>query len=233
MAMNKFSAAARLPGLLLAWSFALTSCEQPMISPGVDPQELPQQPRGDDYGISHDDFLNNVGDVFKDGRQVSPAEGEKLHACGKLRYATFVNILRSRSLNVDNTTAGSVGALLTRARPVCGVPNFGARVGETTRNSTSSLVSLEDILIAMAEELLPSTNPEGRFSTGACQGSTLFDLAGCNRDGLACLLGSSPTQRQLDLCNNMVGDAGTGVADELTRKRLTVAAMAGVAFLCE
>ena len=54
-----------------------------------------------------------------------------------------------------------------------------------------------------------------------------------SRDGLACLLGATPTDRQMDLCNNMTSDTAAGVSDELVRKRLAVAAIAGVAFLCD
>lgn len=220
-------------GLSLAATLGLVSCDSAQIELPVDPQLLTQQERGPDYGLDHDDILDNVGDIFKDGRQLTAAEGEKLHSCGKLRFETFSRILRSRGLNLDNTNAGSVGALVKRAQPVWGVANFFARVPEATRNSTSSLVSLEDIMIAMAEELITPTNSEGVWMSGACQGSKLFDGKLCSRDGLACLVGSTPTDRQMDLCNNMTSDTAAGVADELTRKRLAVAAIAGVAFLCD
>jgi len=220
-------------GLSLAATLALASCDSAQIQLPVDPQLLTQQERGPDYGLDHDDILDNVGDIFKDGRQLTAAEGEKLHSCGKLRFETFARILRSRGLNLDNTNAGSVGALVRRAQPVWGVANFFARVPEATRNSTSSLVSLEDVMIAMAEELITPANPEGAWTSGACQGAKLFDGKTCSRDGLACLVGATPTDRQIDLCNNMTSDTAAGVADEITRKRLAVAAIAGVAFLCD
>lgn len=220
-------------GLSLAATLGLVSCDSAEIRLPVDPQLLAQQDRGPDYGLDHDEILDNVGDIFKDGRQLTPAEGEKLHSCGKLRFETFRRILRSRGLNLDNMAAGSVGALVRRAEPVWGVANFFARVPEATRNSTSSLVSMEDVMIAMAEELITTTNPEGAWMTGACQGAKLFDGKTCNRDGLACLVGATPSDRQIDLCNNMVSDTAAGVSDELTRKRFAVAAIAGVAFLCD
>lgn len=220
-------------GLSLVAALGLASCESAQIDLPVDPLLLPQQERGPDYGLDHDDILDNVGDIFKDGRQLTPAEGEKLHSCGKLRFDTFARILKSRGLNLDNNANGSVGALLKRAQPVWGVANFFARVPEATRNSTSSLVSLEDVMIAMAEELITPTNSEGVWMSGDCQGAKLFDGKTCNRDGLACLVGATPSDRQIDLCNNMTSDTTAGVADELTRKRLAVAAIAGVAFLCD
>lgn len=219
-------------GLALSLT-SLPSCEQPMLDLPGDPLEGSQQERGPEYGIDHDGIIGDIGDVFKDGRQVPPAEGEKLHSCGKIRYETFVKILSSRGINTGNTDPNSVGGLLKRAQPVWGQANFAGRIAETTRNSTSSLVSLEDITIAVAEELILPTNAEGLWASGDCMGEKLFDDKSCNRDGFACLLGVSPTQRQLDLCNKMVADVSTGISDEITRKRLTVAAMTGVAYLCD
>ena len=66
-------------GLGLAATLALASCDSAQIDLPVDPQLLTQQERGPDYGLDHDDILDNVGDIFKDGRQLTAAEGEKLH----------------------------------------------------------------------------------------------------------------------------------------------------------
>jgi hypothetical protein len=222
-------------GLGSALTLGFTSCEQPMIELPGDPLSESQQARGPDYGIDHDDILGNVGDVFKDGRQVPPAIGERLHSCGKLRYESVLDILKSRGLNIGNGDPNSVGGLVKRAQPVWGVANFIGRVPESTRNSTSSLVSLEDIAVAMGEELISMTNLEGAWPamSGACSGEKLFDGMTCNRDGFACLLGATPSQRQLELCNSMVKSTDTGVTDELTRKRLTVAALVGTVYLCD
>jgi len=222
-------------GLGSALSLGLASCEQPMIELPGDPLSESQQARGPDYGFDHDDILGNVGDVFKDGRQVPPADGEKLHSCGKLRYETFSEILKGRGLNTGNGDPNSVGGLIKRAQPVWGVASFIGRVPEATRNSTSSLVSLEDIAVAVGEELVTMTNSEGLWPamSGACAGEKLFDGMTCNRDGFACLLGATPSQRQLELCNSMVKSTDTGVMDEITRKRLTVAALVGTTYLCD
>jgi hypothetical protein len=220
-------------GLSLSLALSMASCDQPMLDLPGDPLEQSQQARGPDYGFDHDGIIDNIGDIFKDGRQVPPAEGERLHSCGKLRYETFVRILDSRGVNVGNTDPNSVGGLLKRAQPVWGLANFPGRTPETTRNTTSSLVSMEDIAVAIGEELVQPTNAEVAWTAGACKGEKLFDDKSCNRDGFGCLLGMTPTDRQIDLCNNMVSDVSTGISDEITRKRLTVAAMVGVAYLCD
>jgi hypothetical protein len=213
--------------------FLGASCDGQQLDLPGDPLLGTQQERGPSYGIDHDGVLDNLGDVLQDGRQVSPSDGEKLHSCGKLRYSHYLKVLESRGISINNSAANSVGALLKRAQPVWGVANYAGRLPETNRSSTSSLVSLEDIAIATAEELVSSGNSDGKWTSGACTGEKLFDGSRCNRDGFACLLGVSPSQRQLDLCNNMVADSSTGVTDEATRKRLTVAALVGVIYLCD
>lgn len=224
-------------GLAVALGFGLASCIGTPADGTNNPQppgtNNPQGTVGDDYGIDHDTALDNIGDVFKDGRQLAPHEGEKLRSCGKLRFDTLKAALKSRGINVDNTANGSAGALLKRAEPVWGLANFPSRVAETTRNSTSGLVGLQDIMIAVGEELVTSANSDGAFASGACQGSKLFDGMSCNKDGFACLIGVTPSQRQLDLCANLISDSGSGVSDALLRKRFAVAALAGVSFLCD
>lgn len=225
---------ALLSGLAVACSLGF-ACDPPEIKLAEygDPQLLPQQPKGPEYGIDHDDILDNVGDVFKDGRQVPPAEGERLHSCGKLRYKTFGAILTSRGINLGNQTANGAGALYTRAQSVWGTANFFGRIPENTRNSTSSVVGLQDILLAVAEELVTGMNPDGAWTTGVCSGSKLFNGMSCDRDGFACLLGASPSQKQLDLCTNLVQDSASGVMDVLVRKRMATAALSGSIFLCD
>ncbi len=233
--MTTFTPILRL-GLAVTLGFGLSSCIGTPAD-GNNPQQQNQNNQqgtiGDDYGIDHDTALDNIGDVFKDGRQLAPQEGEKLRSCGKLRFDTLKIALKSRGINVDNTANGSAGALLKRAEPVWGLANFPSRVPETTRNSTSGLVGLQDIMIAVGEELVTNMNQDGAFGNGACQGSKLFEGMACNKDGFACLLGVTPSQRQIDLCSNLINDTGNGVTDVLLRKRFAVAALAGVSFLCD
>jgi hypothetical protein len=192
---------------------------------------------GPEYGVSHDDIIGNIGDVFKDGRQVPPAEGQKLHSCGKLRYATFGRVLTSRGITIPNATANTTGQLYAKALNSWGVANFPGRIPESTRNTTSGLVNLQDITLAMAEEMVTAANPDGAYAAAAmdCGGATtkLFNGTACDRDGFACLLGATPNQKQMDLCNNMVTDTVAGVTDIVTRKRLTVAALAGTVDMCD
>ena len=70
----------------LALAIIAPSCDNPKLELPGDPLLESQQERGPGYGINHDGVIDDIGDVFKDGRQVSPAVGEKLHSCGKLRF---------------------------------------------------------------------------------------------------------------------------------------------------
>jgi hypothetical protein len=202
------------------------------------PTTATQEEQGPDYGLNHDDILNDIGDIFTDGRQVPPAEGELLHSCGKIRFNVLTNILATRGVNVTNTVVNSAGALLAKAQPVWGVANFPARTAETTRDTTSSLVSLHDILIAAAEELVTATNMDGIYpatvtSCTVTPTAQLFNNGTCDPNGFACLMGSTPVQRQLDVCNSMINDTTAGVTDPLIKRRLAVASMVGTVAMCD
>ena len=222
-----------LRGLSLVGALGLAFCSNQM--PSTDPLQAPTQEQGPDYGLNHDDILNNIGNIFTDGRQVPPAEGQKLHSCGKVRFNVLTKFLSTRGINVTNTAANSAGVLLGKAQPVWGVANFPARVSESTRNTVSGLVSLHDVLIAAAEEWVTTANPTGTFpATGSpCSGAKLFNNGTCDKDGFACLMGSTPVQRQLDVCNLMINDTSAGVTDQPTKNRLAVASMVGTVAMCD
>jgi len=208
----------------------------------TDPNQAPQQEQGPDYGLNHDDILNNIGNIFTDGRQVPPAEGETLHSCGKVRFNVLTNILQTRGINVAPpplmpplTTAAY---LLEKAQPVWGVANFPARVPESIRNTTSGLVSLHDILIAAAEEWVPSVAVGMPPSDGpaigmACTGSKLFNNNTCDKDGFACLMGATPSPQQINVCNSMINDTSAMVMDPTVKRRLAVASMVGNVTMCD
>jgi len=221
-----------LRGLSLAGALGLAFCNNTDPMTTTDVNQAPQQEQGPDYGLNHDDILNNIGDIFTDGRQVPPAIGQKLHSCGKVRFNVLTNILKTRGVNVTNITVNSAGALLAKAQPVWGVANFPARVGETIRDTTSSLVSLHDVLIAAAEEWVTTASPDGLIGT-ACGTSKLFNNNTCDKDGFACLMGATPSQLQLDTCTSMITNVTAGVTDQPTERRLAVASMVGTVVMCD
>jgi hypothetical protein len=116
-----------------------------------------------------------------------------------------------------------------------GVANYPARVAEADRNSTGGLTRMFDMMLAVAEELIPTATTD-RIGTGtACPGATLFNADNtCNADGFACLLGSPLTTVQLTECSNGVKRIASLTSNDIMRaKRMTVATIASSAYLCD
>lgn len=182
--------------------------------------------------FNHDGILGDIGDIFADGRQVSPAVGERMHACGKLQFGSLGRILQTRGVNLANMTNFSAGSLYSSGNLVIGVANYPARVAESDRNTTGGIVRLYDILIAAAEELLPDATTDLLSTSAACTGVKFFNADNtCSAAGFGCFMGVPPTDAQIQLCNSMVMD--TFDANIVNRKRLAVAAMASPIFLCD
>lgn len=201
-------------------------------SPDLSTLTTPGSGTGPANAFNHDDILGAIGDVFADGRQVPPEVGERMHACGKLQYATLGRILQTRGVNLANAAMFSAGQLYNSGNLVIGVANYPARVAESDRNTTGGIVRLYDILIAAAEELLPDATTDLLSKSPACSGVTLFKADNtCNPAGFGCFMGVPPTDAQIRLCNEMVNDPFD--ANILNRKRLAVAAMASPIFLCD
>ena len=230
-----------LSSLGLAAALGLVGCststsETPTPDAGTAPPDLanvatPTTP-GVANAFNHDGILGDIGDIFADGRQVAPAVGERMHACGKLQYAALGRILQTRGVNLANTAAFSAGLLYNSGNLVIGVANYPARVSESDRNTTGGIVRLYDILIAAAEELLPDATTDSLSKSPACLGSPFYNTDNtCNPAGFGCFMGVPPTDAQIQLCNSMVMD--TFDASILNRKRLAVAAMASPIFLCD
>lgn len=221
----------------------LVGCQNQSTTP--DPVQDPTTPTdpttpgtttaGSDKSFDHDDILGNIGDVFADGRQVTPTDGQRMHVCGKITYATLGRILTARGIATGNTAADSAGLLFTTGANIMGVANYPARVAEMDRNSTGGLTRIFDMFLAAAEELVPATGTD-RIGTGtACPGATLFDASNnCNADGFACLLGAPLTATQLSECSAGVKRIAALTSNDFVRaKRMAVATIASSNFLCD
>lgn len=210
-------------------TFTPGACETTSSETQPEPEPGP----GPETGFSHDNIFPNIISST-DGLQVPPSVGEKLHSCGKVRFNVLVNILKTRGIDVSSSVANGAGDLLARMQPIAGVANFPARLAETIRNNKSNLIGMHDVLIAAAEEWVPMNNPDGAFAMAtSCFGSKLFEDSSCDKEGFACLMGATPTQRQLELCTSMINDTTAGVTDSLSRRRLAVAAMFGSVVMCD
>ena len=206
-----------------------------VTNPPVDPVVPPTSPGGAMKSFDHDDILGNIGDVFSDGRQVLPADGQRMHVCGKITYASLGRVLTSRGIATGNTVADSAGLLYQTGANIMGVANYPARVAEADRNSTGGLTRLFDMFLAVSEELLPSPTVDRLGSGTACPGVTLFDASNnCNADGFACLLGTPLSALQLGECTNAVKRIASLTSNDILRaKRMAVATIASSNFLCD
>ena len=205
-----------------------------VTNPPVDPMP-PTSTGGSTKSFDHDDILGNIGDVFSDGRQVLPADGQRMHVCGKITYASLGRVLTSRGIATGNTVADSAGLLYQTGANIMGVANYPARVAEADRNSTGGLTRLFDMFLAVSEELLPSATVDKLGSGTACPGVTLFDASNnCSADGFACLLGTPLSAVQLSECSNAVKRIASLTSNDMLRaKRMAVATIASSNFLCD
>lgn len=212
--------------------------EMMMVTP---PMQEPPQP---EMGFNHDGTLTLDLDPFKDGLNVSKEESERTHSCGKITYRTLGNILRTRGINMTGAAAPcndgqnfdcTVRDLYRSANLVLGVANYPARSPESDRSTTGGVVKMDDIMVAMAEELITGANPTGTFAaTTDCANLPLFDASNkCQADGFACLVGVPLTQGQLDQCSGSVAGMTSSGINALDAKRLTTAALASTIFLCD
>jgi len=187
--------------------------------------------------FDHDDILGNIGDVFSDGRQVLPADGQRMHVCGKITYDTLGRILTTRGIatGIASPPADSAARLYQTGANIMGVANYPARVAEADRNSTGGLTRLFDMFLAVADELLPSAAIDRLGSGTACPGTTLFDASNnCNADGFACLLGVPVSTVQLAECSASVKRIASLTSNDILRaKRMAVATIASSNFLCD
>jgi hypothetical protein len=196
--------------------------------------------------FDHDGLLGASTDPFADGLQVPVEKSQRMHACGKLSYATMGRILTRRGVTMTagaqcpDATNGpfdcTAGSLFVSGNLVLGIANYPARVSESDRNSTGGIVRMQDIMIGASEQLITTGNANGAFpATGTdCTGLSLFNAgtpATCNADGFACFVGLPLTQSQLTLCNQMVADPTN--TDPIVAKRLTLSALATSIYLCD
>ena len=206
-----------------------------VMDPPPDTTVPPTPTNGSGKSFDHDDILGNIGNPFADGRQVLPADGQRMHVCGKIQYATLGRILAARGITTGAGVADSAGTLYTGGSNIMGVANYPARVAEADRNSTGGLTRMFDMLLAVAEELLPAAGGD-RIGTGtACPGTTLYNADNtCNADGFACLIGVPLSAVQLMECSNAVKRIAMLSGNDMLRaKRMTIATIASSAYLCD
>lgn len=217
-----------LMSLGLASGLGLGACDN-QTPPNPIPTTDPNQPA---MAVNHDDIIGAIPDVTKDGNQIPPSQSERLHACGKITLAALRASLAARNVNMTNMAPTSAGGLYSGGLGVMGVANYPARQPEGYRSTTGGIVKLYDLMLAVADELIPDNTTDNLGASTACPVVKFFNPDNtCNADGFGCFMGTPPSANQLSLCNSITKDPT--ISDPAIAKRIAIAALASPTYLCD
>ena len=169
---------------------------------------------------------------------------------------TFCNGLITGTVGVATERAAKVAQaaryLYCTSRLTLGFPPYGARLPEPTGLTTASATKQFDTLAAAAIEIAnDNLSKATRCMDSAGTKAVLFNADNtCNKDGMACLQGYTPTTEQINLCNRLVTSAAGSAATNVTLpsggtiavaaitatdagKRIAAAAVLANALLCK
>src|SRR5262249_27728818 len=80
---------------------------------------------GEANTFDHPDVMPNVFDVLQRRQEEGPPEfASRMHACRKLKSATFGQLLQSRGVNLTATAATSAGALYRSGAQALSAPRY-------------------------------------------------------------------------------------------------------------
>jgi hypothetical protein len=219
--------------LALVGSLSLGGCISGMSQPApsnpapVDPTQTSSSSGNADVGslgLAPGSASGDVGNTFNHpDNQVDPFEvlgriqqegppevSSRLHSCQKMKYATLGNVLTAFGVNMGaQATPPSAGQLYQGGAQAMGAPNYGARVAETILLTTAGATKLFDIFTQAAAEIIAALPNQPQCQV-AGQGTQIFDSSGkCTLAGLTCLQGAPASQAQVDLCNQVIGQASS------------------------
>jgi hypothetical protein len=181
-----------------------------------------QDPNSGDNGIS------DPAVVHADDQQVgSPEVVARLHACGKLPFASLGSVLSTRgvAITADAKNVNAAGSLYTGGASALGIANYSGRVPEMVIASTSSLAKMFDIFVAAAPEIQANL-----ATSSGCSGAVAADATGkFSKDAISCIIGKPATDAHVTIANQIV----TAAPDVSTGVQVAIAAMLEAAHTCE
>ena len=184
---------------------------------------------GDGTTFNHDNNAISLFDfVDRVAREGPPSFTSRLHSCLKLRYQTLGNVLTSVGIDITNPADPSAGKLYRDGMITLGAPNYARRVRENANVTTSGAAREFDLFATGADEVIAAVPLLERCKV-AGRSAQLFDGNTCRADGITCLIGVPAQTAHVDRCSATVQRA----TDELTGKRLAVAALLAAAYTCE
>jgi len=151
----------------------------------------------------------------------------RLHSCTKITYAALGQMLTSRGIDMTSTAKDSAGSLYLGGTSALGLADYPARVPEMLAPTAATLSKQDDIYVAAASALPPST---AFATTTACPGVTLQDTTGnFTMDGISCLIGKPATEAYLTIANQILSEA----PDLVSGTQLAISTLLEAAHTCE
>jgi hypothetical protein len=171
--------------------------------------------------------------VVEDQLVGSPEVVARVHACGKVPYASLGSILSTRGVNIQAAQGDgnggappmTAGTIYAQGAASMGTPQYAGRVPEMIIASTSAMAKQFDVFIAAATEI-----QQNLTTSPACPGTTIADTSGVfSKDGISCIMGKPASDAHVTLANQLVQaapDVNTGV-------QIAIAALLEAAHTCE
>ncbi len=208
-----------------------------------DPTKDPGEKVGGESGgpgntFDHNQDLGAYGgrspfDILAERQAEGPPEVRtRLHSCQKLPVASFMTILTSFGVNMNNTGKNppSAADLLKAGGGALGAADYDARVAEATTWSAAGAAKTFDIFMQAAPEIIANFSTLAQCKRADGSQPDLFDGNNkCNIDALSCLIGKPARQAHVDICNTAVAQASS--ID--TGKAIAVATILSAAHSCE
>jgi hypothetical protein len=203
------------------WNHGSNSVDPNSLAADGNTQHHFQDPNTGENGISDPNVIH-----ADDAQVGSPEVVARLHACGKIPYASLGSILSTRGVNMAaGAKAGTAAAIYQTGASALGVASYAGRVPEALIASTSAMSKEFDILLAAAPEIQTNLT-----KSTACPGVTIADATGIfSKDGISCLLGKPATDGHVTLANQLV----TQAPDVATGVKLAISALLEAAHTCE
>src|SRR6185436_19416594 len=122
----------------------------------------------------------------------------------------------------------SAGDLYKTGASALGAPSYANRIRENIGITTSGASREFDIFAAAADQIIAAVPTLPRCQVGGV-GPQLFNGATCVPEGITCLIGTPAQPTHVQACNLSISTA----SDQLTGKRIAVAALMAAAYTCE
>lgn len=158
----------------------------------------------------------------------APEVQARLHACGKLTYASLGTVLASRGMTgagqrPANTQSGQAIYANNQTAPAFGGANYNGRVPEAPFASTSALSKMFDIFTMSSYDVVAAN-----WAAPACGTTKVIGSDGkFTKDGISCLMGKPARDEHVAIANDAIAKNATDGA------KIAIAALLSAAQTCQ